>query len=168
MAKPADLNSAATQPKRSAKSSQKSSAKKSRGKAFTPGNPYRWVKGESGNPAGKQGPKISDLLREAMGQQMPSNARKALADLIKADATIGQIIGFAVALKAAGGDLEAVAVIGDRTEGAPEQTIHVAEFTGDDLARARSRAQDWEAEHNPAEPAVATDVHGPAPTVGHV
>lgn len=139
--------SAAPQRKRSAKSTRR----KPRGKPFAPGNAYAWKPGESGNPAGKQGPKVSDLLREAMAQTMPSNQRRALADLVAANATIGQIIGFAVALKAAKGNLEALEVIRDSTEGAPEQSIHIFEATSDDLARARDKAQAWERTHLAAE-----------------
>lgn len=150
--------SAASQRKRSAKAA----ARKPRGKPFTPGNRYAWKPGESGNPTGQQGPKISDLLRDALRQKMPADARQALADLVAADATVGQIIGLAVALKAAGGDLEAVGVIADRTEGAPEQSIHVFEATGDDLARARAKAQAWEAEHAAETPTAPP----PAPVEG--
>ena len=133
--------------KRSANAAPKTTKPRGPGKRFTRGNPYVWKPGESGNPQGIQGPKISDMLREAMRQKMPKNAKRALADLIAADATIGQIIGFAVAMRAAGGDLEAVAVIGDRTEGAPDQHVTVTEFNGDDIAKARARALAWEAEH---------------------
>lgn len=101
----------------------------------------------SGNPDGKQGPRISDLLREALSQKMPANAKRALRDLVAGDATLGQIIGFAVALRAAGGDLEAVGVIADRTEGAPDQHLVLTDLTADSLAAAEKKAADWEQGH---------------------
>ena len=121
------------------------------GKPFQPGNPYAWKPGESGNPAGgRKGPKLSDLLHDALQAPMPKDQAAALRDLIDAGATIGEIIAWAAGLKAAGGDLEALAVIADRTEGAPDQTVHVHDLTGDDLAAARARAQAWEAARFPA------------------
>lgn len=139
-----------------ARSARAAPKPRGKGKPFPPGNPYRWQPGESGNPAGAKAPKISDVLREAMAQKMPANQRRALTDLVAADATIGQIIGFAVALRAAHGDLEAVEVIRDSTEGAPEQSVHISDTTGDDLARARARALAWEQAHLATVPA-ATD-----------
>jgi hypothetical protein len=90
---------------------------------FMEGNRYRWQKGESGNPAGTKGPKLSDLLQQAMAQPMPADKVQALQDLIAGGATIGQIMAWAATLRAAEGDLEALTIIGDRTEGEPEQTI---------------------------------------------
>jgi hypothetical protein len=113
--------------------------------SFRKGNPYRWKPGQSGNPSGaKPGPKLSDLLREAMSQPMPPDRKQALLDLIDSGARIGQIIGWTVSLRAADGDLEALGVIADRTEGAPEQTLRLHEVNGDDLARARERAAEYE------------------------
>jgi len=122
---------------------------------FRPGNPYVWKPGQSGNPAGaRKGPRLSDLLHDALQAPMPADQAQALQDLIKAGATIGEIIAWAAGVRAAGGDLEALGVIADRTEGAPEQTLHLPGVTADDLAAARARAQAWEAQRF-AEPAGA-------------
>lgn len=115
--------------------------------SFKPGNPYRWTPGQSGNPNGApRGPRISDLLREALGQRMPADAKQALKDLIEEGATIGQIIAMAVTLRASEGDLEALGAIADRTEGAPEQTFNLPGLNAEDLARARERAAAYEQE----------------------
>lgn len=93
---------------------------------FGPGNPYRWQPGQSGNPGGApKGPRLSAILQEVIGQTMPADGQRALKDLIDAGATIGQIIAMALALKAAEGNLDAVNVLADRTEGAPEQSLNV-------------------------------------------
>lgn len=136
------------------------------GRPFPPGNPYRWKPGQSGNPAGaRRGPRLSDLLHEALQAPMPADQVQALADLIAAGATIGEIIAWAAGLRAAGGDLEALAVIADRTEGAPEQTVHVHDLTGDDLAVARAKAAAWEAGRFPVkadEPAAPAPAEAPS------
>lgn len=108
---------------------------------FGPGNPYRWRAGESGNPTGaRKGPRLSDLLHDALGQPMPLDGKQAVIDLINQGATVGQIIAMAVSLKAADGNLDALNTIADRTEGAPEQTVNVLDVTADDMAQARERA----------------------------
>jgi hypothetical protein len=137
---------------RAAATSQRSSSGAKRppnAGAFKPGNPYRWKPGQSGNPAGTKGPKLSDLLHEMLAQPMPADQGQALTDLIESGATIGQIIAFAAGLRAAVGDLEALGVIADRTEGAPDQTVHIADVTSDELARARAHAEQWERERFP-------------------
>lgn len=113
---------------------------------FKPGNKYAWKPGQSGNPAGTKGPKMSDLLTEMLGQPMPADEKQAMIDLIQSEATIGQIIAFAAGLRAAKGDLEALSVISDRTEGAPDQTIKTVPITADDMAAAREKALAYERE----------------------
>lgn len=127
--------------------------------AFKPGNPYRWQPGESGNPNGApKGPKLSDLIRQALDQKMPADKTQALKDLIDSGATIGQIIAMAVGLRAADGDLEALSVIADRTEGAPEQTVRNVDLTADDMARARERAQKFEQERFGVAPSATAEI----------
>lgn len=127
-----ESNSAATQRKRSAKAKAKVRVKlvtqkaKPRGKPFAKGNPYRWVEGQSGNPTGTAGPKLSTLLLQALGQPMPEDKKQALKDLIASGVTIGQIAAWTLALQATEGDLGILGFIGDRTEGSPEQR-----FSGD-------------------------------------
>lgn len=141
-------------------SSDKRAAPKS---AFKPGNPYRWKPGESGNPSGaRKGPRLSDLLHEALQAPMPANQVQALQELIEAGATIGEIIAWVTSLRAAGGDLEAMAAIADRTEGAPTQELRVNDLTGDELAKAREHALAWEQARfgGAATPAPAEAAHG--------
>jgi hypothetical protein len=116
---------------------------KPRGKAFEKGNAYAWAPGQSGNPNGTPGPKISTRLKEVLAMPVPADAKQALADLIAAGATFDQIIAFVAGLKASQGDLAAMAFISDRTEGALDQTINV-NVTGEDLARAKARAKAFE------------------------
>jgi len=131
---------------------------------FQAGNPYRWKPGESGNPAGgRKGPRLSDLIHAALQAPMPKDRLTALQDLIDAGATIGETIAWALALNASEGSLDAITVIADRTEGAPDQTVHVHDLTTDDLAAARAKAQAWESERFPAgAPALAETPAMPA------
>jgi hypothetical protein len=172
------INSAATSAKSSAKSSKKRDAKpvakprkrrrakvsvvwypsalnprrKPRGKPFETGNAYRWRDGQSGNPAGTHGPTLSTKLKEMLSQSVPPDAEQAVSDLIAEGASFADMIAFIAGLNALNGDPNAAAFIRDSTEGAPDQHILLTDLTADDLARAKAKAQAWEAEHAPAAP----------------
>ena len=134
-----------------------------RGKAFPPGNAYAWRPGESGNPAGTPGPKLSTRLAEALNLPMPADRQKAYWELIAAGASMGEIAAFAIALMTADGDLSAAGFIADRTEGAPEQTVRQVAMTSDDLAKARDDVAAWERERR-GQPAVVPPVEVVEPT----
>lgn len=133
-----------------------------RGKAFPPGNAYAWRPGESGNPAGTPGPKLSTRLAEALSLPMPADRQRAYWELIEAGASMGEITAFAIALMSADGDLSAAGFIADRTEGAPEQTVRQVAMTSDDLAKARDDVAAWERERRGSPPAAAP-AESPAP-----
>lgn len=74
------------------------------------GIPFRWQKGQSGNPGGR--PKIGELseaYREVLGEACP----------LFPGLTFAQVIAVSMAMHAAGGNVAAAAELADRTEGLP-------------------------------------------------
>jgi hypothetical protein len=82
------------------------------------GKPYRWKKGESGNPSGRPKSKlISDAYRQRLGDMVPNDPQeRTWAELIAE----GQIRA------AAKGKTPAAAEICDRTEGRSRQTVELS------------------------------------------
>lgn len=95
---------------------------------------YRWKKGEgSPNPGGrfKRQP-ISDELRVLLDTPVPPIIRRRFAMLrgaarlvIEEGQTFGEVISLRLLLKAMHGELSAIKLIADRTEGKAVASVHV-------------------------------------------
>ncbi len=82
-----------------------------------------WKPGQSGNPSGKQGKTITDVYRELLAKTEVGGIQ------IKDGKTIVDLVGEAVLKAILKGDMRAVALVQERTEG---KVKDVVEITGKD------------------------------------
>ena len=84
---------------------------------FAPGNPWRFKRGQCGNPKGRPRRRrptpLSDVFRDRLTRAVPQAPERTYAELIG-----DRILGAAVA-----GDMKAINAWLDRTEGRPRQTL---------------------------------------------
>jgi hypothetical protein len=93
------------------------------GRPFTPGNPYAFKPGQSGNPAGRPRDTITPYLRVRVQQVYPGRDATTYGEMIA-----NELIDLAVA-----GEIAAIREVCDRLEGKPRQAV---DLTSDDKARA--------------------------------
>ena len=77
--------------------------------------PYRWKKGQSGNPGGRPKTKVlSEAYRNALAELSPKDQR-----------TLAEAIAAALVRRALKSDVRAAAEIADRTEGKAPQSVRL-------------------------------------------
>jgi hypothetical protein len=96
---------------------------KPRGKPFQKGNtlslPYRFVKGQSGNPGGR--PKVAKL-NQALRDGMAMDSSEPLPMRTNAEVMAARVIN-----QAKRGNIVAIREAGDRAEGRPHQSVSIEE-----------------------------------------
>lgn len=85
------------------------------------GKPHRWKPGESGNPNGR--PKKDVNLTSLMKELLPEKAEYIAPGSTPDDKTWRQVIIKALFVKAAKGDIKAIELVLERTEGKITQPI---------------------------------------------
>jgi len=99
------------------------------------GKPYRWKKGQSGNPSGRPKSKtLSDAYRHKLEEPVPNDPEGR---------TWAELIAVAQVRDAVRGNVQAAREIADRTEGRPRQAI---EFEDKTLSQAFERMTSEELE----------------------
>jgi hypothetical protein len=99
-----------------------------RGPSPDVGKPYRWKKGQSGNPTGRPKSKtLSDAYRNKLEEPVPNDPERR---------TWAELIAEAQVRDAVRGNVQAAREIADRTEGKARQAI---EFEDKTLAQAFER-----------------------------
>jgi hypothetical protein len=85
------------------------------------GKPYRWKKGQSGNPSGRPKSKtLSDAYRNKLEEPVPNDPEKR---------TWAELIAEAQVRDAVRGNVQAAREIADRTEGRARQAIEFEDAT---------------------------------------
>jgi hypothetical protein len=85
------------------------------------GKPYRWKKGQSGNPSGRPKSKtLSDAYRSKLEEPVPNDPEGR---------TWAELIAEAQVRDAVRGNVQAAREIADRTEGRPRQAIEFEDKT---------------------------------------
>lgn len=111
----------------------------------------RWIKGSSGNPAGKPKKTVTHYAEAVMGIK----GKRALAKLVKQAALEGTVTfpdGRVLSLDTKEWR-DFVEWLFDRLDGKPMQPVQVeataqVEFTAEDFAEAREELEKWEEERN--------------------
>jgi Family of unknown function (DUF5681) len=123
------------------------------------GKPYRWKKGQSGNPSGRPKSKIlSDAYRRKLGEPVPNDPEGR---------TWAELIAEAQVRDAVRGNVQAAREIADRTDGRARQAI---EFEDTTMAKAFERMTTDELEayaRHGTLPAWFPRTPGPAPNDTH-